>query len=142
MTFTFYRLRKMEVWDAIFYGIAQFAGATAGVVIAVELFLRMRGGIGPYCARLHHASHKRCIFRHGTSQVRSCAALANRGAHRYSLGRLRDGCARPLRLPRPALSLREPVPWPLDWSGDEWRSHTASNTSPVARRRGAERFGP
>src|SRR5262245_44878996 len=34
MTFTFYRLGKVESWDAIFYGVAQFAGATAGVVIA------------------------------------------------------------------------------------------------------------
>src|SRR5262245_51775068 len=177
MTFTFYRLGKVELWDAIFYAVAQFAGATAGVVIATflllgapgnpairyaatlpgtygvgaafmaetvisfvlmltllltanhrssspytpyfmgalyavfitfetplsgmsmnpartcgsavrgrywhglwlyfvaptlgmtiaaEVFLRMRGGIGPYCAKLHHANDKRCIFRHGT----------------------------------------------------------------------------
>src|SRR5262245_31570752 len=181
MTFTFYRLGKVEFWDAIFYGVAQFAGATAGVVItsflllgapgnptiryaatlpgmygagvaftaevvisfvlmltvlfasnhnafsrytpyfvgalyaifitfetplsgmsmnpartfgsafrggywhalwvyflaptlgmlvAAECFLRMRGGIGPYCAKLHHTTDKRCIFRHGTQQAR------------------------------------------------------------------------
>jgi aquaporin Z len=181
MTFTFYRLGKMDFWDALFYGIAQFAGATAGVVIATflllgapgnptiryaatlpgvygvgaaftaevvisfvlmltvlfasnhdllsrytpyfvgalyaifitletplsgmsmnpartfgpalrgrywhalwlyflaptlgmlmaaQFFLRVRGGIGPYCAKLHHANDKRCIFRHGTQQVR------------------------------------------------------------------------
>jgi aquaporin Z len=39
MTFTFYRLGKMEFWDAIFYGVAQFAGATAGVAIASALLL-------------------------------------------------------------------------------------------------------
>ena len=177
MTFTFYRLGKLEFWDAVFYGVAQFAGATAGVVIATllllgapgnptiryaatlpgrfgvgvaftaeviisfflmvtvllasnhnsfsrytpyflgalyaifitletplsgmsmnpartfgsafrgrywhalwiyflaptlgmllaaEFFLWVRAGIGPYCAKLHHASDKRCIFRHGT----------------------------------------------------------------------------
>jgi aquaporin Z len=181
MTFTFYRLGKVEFWDAIFYGVAQFAGATAGVIVAAflllgapgdptiryaatlpgiygaglafigevvisfalmltvlfasnhnllsrytpyfvgalyaifitletplsgmsmnpartfgsafrgcywhalwvyflgpplgmsvaaEFFLRVRGGAGPYCAKLHHANNKRCIFRHGTLQVR------------------------------------------------------------------------
>jgi aquaporin Z len=180
MTFTFYRLGKVEFWDAIFYGVAQFSGATAGVAIATalllgapghptihyaatlpgmygsgvafiaevaisfalmltvlftsnhnllsrytpyfvgalyaifitletplsgmsmnpartfgsaflgrywhalwvyflaptlgmlfaaELFLWVRGGIGPYCAKLHHANDKRCVFRHGTQQV-------------------------------------------------------------------------
>ena len=179
MTFTFYRLGKVEFRDAIFYGVAQFAGATAGVIIATflllgapgdptiryaatlpgiygaglafiaevvisfalmltilfasnhnslsrytsyfvgtlyaifitfetplsgmsmnpartfgsafrgrywhalwvyflapilgmlvaaELFLWVRGGIGSYCAKLHHANEKRCIFRHGTHQ--------------------------------------------------------------------------
>ena len=173
MTFAFYRLGNMEFWDAVFYGVAQFGGATAGVAIAsalllgapanstiryaatlpgmyglgvafiaevaisfglmltvllasnnnvlsrytpyfvgalyaifitletplsgmsmnpartfgsavqgrywhalwvyflapafgmlvaAELFLWVRGGIGPYCAKLHHANNKRCIF--------------------------------------------------------------------------------
>jgi aquaporin Z len=181
MTFTFYRLGKMEFWDAIFYGVAQFAGASAGVVIATfflvgapgnpairyaatipgmygpgvafiaelaisfalmltvlfasdnnvlsrytpyfvgalyaifitletplsgmsmnpartfgsavrgrywhalwvyflapsfgmlvaaELFLWVRCGIGPYCAKLHHANDKRCIFCEGMQGVR------------------------------------------------------------------------
>jgi aquaporin Z len=181
MTFTFYRLGKVKPWDAIFYGVAQFAGATAGVAIATllllgapgnptiryaatlpgrygvgvafiaeviisfalmftvlfasnhhllsrytpyfvgalyaifitletplsgmsmnpartfgsafrghywtalwvyflaptlgmlvaaELFLWLRHGIGPYCAKLHHDNDKRCIFCHGAQQVR------------------------------------------------------------------------
>jgi aquaporin Z len=37
MTFAFYRLEKVEFWDAIFYGVAQFFGATAGVVFAALL---------------------------------------------------------------------------------------------------------
>ena len=180
VTFTFFRLGKVQFWDAIFYGIAQFAGATAGVAIATglllgapghptihyaatlpgmygsgvafiaevaisfalmltvlftsnhnvlsrytpyfvgalyaifitfetplsgmsmnpartfgsaflgrywhalwvylfapslgmlvaaELFLWVRGGGGPYCAKLHHANDKRCVFRHGPQQV-------------------------------------------------------------------------
>jgi len=43
MTFTFYRLGKVKFWDAIFYGAAQFAGATAGVAIASSL---LRGAPG------------------------------------------------------------------------------------------------
>jgi aquaporin Z len=43
---------------------------TLGMLVAAEFFLRMRGGIGPYCAKLHHANDKRCIFRHGSQQVR------------------------------------------------------------------------
>jgi aquaporin Z len=191
MTFTFYRLGKVEFWDAFFYGVAQFAGATAGVVIATlllvgapgnptiryaatlpgvygpgvafiaevaiscalmlivlftsnhkllsrytpyfvgalyaifitleaplsgmsmnparsfgsafrarywhalwvyflaptlgmlvaaDLFLRVRGGIGPYCAKLHHANDRRCIFRHGTQQVRPKLRITRRDA--------------------------------------------------------------
>jgi aquaporin Z len=43
MTFTFYRLGKVKFWDAIFYGAAQFAGATAGVAIASSLLLGAPG---------------------------------------------------------------------------------------------------
>jgi aquaporin Z len=43
MTFTFYRLGKVEFWDAIFYGVAQFAGAATGVVIASSLLLDAPG---------------------------------------------------------------------------------------------------
>src|SRR5215831_13332492 len=43
MTFAFYRLGKVEFWDAIFYGVAQFAGATAGVVIASSLLWNAPG---------------------------------------------------------------------------------------------------
>ena len=43
MTFTFYRLGKVEFWNAIFYGVAQFAGATAGVAIATSLLLGAPG---------------------------------------------------------------------------------------------------
>jgi aquaporin Z len=34
VTFTFYRLRKIGVWDAVFYCAAQFLGAVAGVALA------------------------------------------------------------------------------------------------------------
>src|SRR5580658_7217048 len=34
VTFTFYRLRKVASWDAVFYCAAQFIGAVAGVALA------------------------------------------------------------------------------------------------------------
>src|SRR5260370_26189652 len=34
ITFTFYRLGKIELWDAVFYATAQFSGAISGVAIA------------------------------------------------------------------------------------------------------------
>ena len=43
MPSTFYPLRKLEFWGAIFYGAAQFAGATAGVVVATFSYLSRPG---------------------------------------------------------------------------------------------------
>ena len=37
MTFAFYRLGKIAPWDALFYGVAQFSGATSGVALATFL---------------------------------------------------------------------------------------------------------
>ncbi len=34
VTFTFYRLRKVALWDLVFYCVAQFLGAVAGVTLA------------------------------------------------------------------------------------------------------------
>ena len=34
ITLAFYRLRKVDFWDALFYGAAQFFGAASGVAIA------------------------------------------------------------------------------------------------------------
>jgi aquaporin Z len=43
MTFAFYRLGKIRPWDALFYGVAQFSGATSGVAFATFL---LRGAPG------------------------------------------------------------------------------------------------
>ena len=45
MTFAFYRLGKIAPWDALFYGVAQFSGATSGVALAT-LLLRCAPGDG------------------------------------------------------------------------------------------------
>lgn len=43
---------------------------TLGMLAASEIFLWVREGEGPYCAKLHHANDKRCIFRHGHQEAR------------------------------------------------------------------------
>jgi aquaporin Z len=54
-------------WHALWM---YFIAPTFGMLIAAEVFLRARGGVGPYCAKLHHANDKRCIFVHSESQLR------------------------------------------------------------------------
>jgi aquaporin Z len=49
-------------WHALWL---YFAGPILGMLFAAEIFLRV-GGSYPFCAKLHHANNKRCIFRHGT----------------------------------------------------------------------------
>ena len=41
-----------------------FIAPTVGMLAAAETFLRIRRGIAPYCAKLHHANSERCIFHH------------------------------------------------------------------------------
>lgn len=48
-------------WHALWI---YFLAPPLGMLAAGEVFLRGRGGAGPYCAKLHHANDKRCIFRH------------------------------------------------------------------------------
>ncbi len=51
-------------WHALWL---YFTAPTLGMLVAAEVFLRARGGVHPFCAKLHHANNKRCIFRHGTA---------------------------------------------------------------------------
>jgi aquaporin Z len=48
VTFTFYRLGKVELWDSIFYATAQFFGAIAGVAVAAYV---LRGAPGHSAVR-------------------------------------------------------------------------------------------
>jgi len=48
-------------WQALW---VYFVAPTLGMLVAGEVFLRARGGVAPYCAKLHHANNKRCIFHH------------------------------------------------------------------------------
>lgn len=53
-----------------------FIAPTVGMLAAAETFLRIRRGIAPYCAKLHHANHEPCIFHH-TPQVPKRRLYAN-----------------------------------------------------------------
>jgi aquaporin Z len=48
-------------WHALWI---YFIAPTVGMLAAAETFLRIRRGVAPYCAKLHHANHERCIFHH------------------------------------------------------------------------------
>jgi len=41
-----------------------------GMLMAAEVFLLIREGEAPYCAKLHHHNDKRCIFRHSAAGTR------------------------------------------------------------------------
>lgn len=53
----------VSYWHAIWL---YFTAPTLGMLVAAEVFLRARSGVHPFCAKLHHANDKRCIFRHGS----------------------------------------------------------------------------
>ena len=55
-------------WHALWI---YFASPTLGMLAGAEIFLRAQGGAAPYCAKLHHANNKRCIFHHGYRTARA-----------------------------------------------------------------------
>src|SRR5262245_29933380 len=55
---TFGSAFRASHWHAIWI---YFMAPTLGMFCAGEVFLYIRGGAGPYCAKLHHANNKRCI---------------------------------------------------------------------------------
>lgn len=57
-----------------------FLAPTLGMLVAAEFFLRVRQGIGPFCAKLHHDNNKRCIFRHGCEHTRMFSLTIRNGA--------------------------------------------------------------
>jgi aquaporin Z len=58
-------------WHALWI---YFIAPSVGMLGAAEVFLLVRGGVGPRCAKLHHANSKRCIFHCGyqTLQAQDC----------------------------------------------------------------------
>ena len=53
-------------WHALWI---YFIAPSMGMLAAGEVFLRVRRGAAPYCAKLHHANSKGCIFHHAQPEV-------------------------------------------------------------------------
>lgn len=49
-----------QVWNALW---VYFTAPPLGMLLAAEVYLRIRGARGVWCAKLHHGNDKRCIFR-------------------------------------------------------------------------------
>ena len=60
-------------WHALWI---YFTAPPLGMLAAAECFLRIRRGIPPRCAKLHHANNKRCIFRCGYMSANSETATS------------------------------------------------------------------
>jgi len=65
---TFGSAFRASYWHGIWI---YFIAPTLGMFCAAEVFLRLRGGAPPYCAKLHHANNKRCIFHHRQQSTKS-----------------------------------------------------------------------
>lgn len=63
---TFASALYASYWHALWI---YFIAPTFGMLLAAEVFLYVRGGIGPFCAKLHHANNRRCIFHHSQQEV-------------------------------------------------------------------------
>jgi aquaporin Z len=82
-------LSGMSMNPARTFGSAFYAGywhalwiyliaPTLGMLAAAEVFLQTRGGVGPWCAKLHHSNNKRCIFHHGYRTAHRAGSLGSR----------------------------------------------------------------
>lgn len=59
---TFGSALPAHVWSALW---VYFTAPLLGMLLAAELYLRLRGSRNVICAKLHHHNNKRCIFRCG-----------------------------------------------------------------------------
>jgi aquaporin Z len=58
---TFGSALHADYWHALW---VYFIAPSMGMLAASELFIRVRQGAAPYCAKLQHANRQRCIFHH------------------------------------------------------------------------------
>jgi hypothetical protein len=63
---TFGSALHANYWHALWI---YFIAPSMGMLAAGEVFLRVRRGAAPYCAKLHHANNERCIFHHSQHEV-------------------------------------------------------------------------
>jgi aquaporin Z len=57
---TFGSALPARVWTSLWI---YFVAPVAGMLLAAEVYLRLRGAQRVFCAKLHHHNDKRCIFR-------------------------------------------------------------------------------
>jgi aquaporin Z len=57
-----------------------FIAPPMGMLAGAEMFLAVRRGKSPYCAKLHHHNNKRCIFSHSGADPTATKARAARDA--------------------------------------------------------------
>lgn len=55
------------LWTAFW---VYFTAPPLGMLLAAEIYLRLRGNHRIFCAKLHHQNHERCIFRCGYRALR------------------------------------------------------------------------
>jgi aquaporin Z len=63
---TFGSALHANYWRALWI---YFIAPSMGMLAAGEVFLRVRRGAGPFCAKLHHDNNERCIFHHAQHEV-------------------------------------------------------------------------
>jgi aquaporin Z len=63
---TFGSALHAKYWHALWI---YFIAPSMGMLAASEVFLRVRRGAAPYCAKLHHANSERCIFHHAQHEI-------------------------------------------------------------------------
>jgi aquaporin Z len=63
---TFGSALNANYWQALWL---YFAAPSMAMLAAGEVFLRVRRGVPPYCAKLHHANNQRCIFHHAQLEI-------------------------------------------------------------------------
>ena len=71
---TFGSALHANYWHALWI---YFIAPSMGMLAAGEVFLRVRRGAAPYCAKLHHANSERCIFHHAQPEVQRGQSYAN-----------------------------------------------------------------
>jgi aquaporin Z len=57
---TFGSAFNARIWDSLWI---YFTAPPLGMLLAAEVFLRLKGARSVLCAKLHHHNHQRCIFK-------------------------------------------------------------------------------
>ena len=63
---TFASALPAQLWTALW---VYFTAPLIGMLLAAELYLRLKGAHEVFCAKLHHQNNKRCIFKCGYKKV-------------------------------------------------------------------------